>query len=477
MNSKPFRLTPRRIDVDKALALHRAGRLDEARRLYEQLLAANPGNASTWHFLGVLHHQIGNSDVAVAHVTKALELDPSYADGWNNLGNIYRETNQYDAALRAYERAVEIVPRHADAWNNIGVMRSGRGEYADAMHAYARAVEMDPKHLAAWQNRGSLAARVEQFDASIAAYRRAIELRPGDTRAYSGLSRALYRAGRTDEAVAVYHEWLAVDPDNAVARHMLAACTGAAAPERASDNFVRDTFDAFAGSFDQVLDGLGYRAPALIGEFLDRVVSAADVELVIADAGCGTGLCADFLRRRATRLVGVDLSPGMLARARARKAYDELIESELAAWLAGRSGEFDLIVSADTLCYFGALEQVVAGAASALRPGGRVVFTVERAAADVPDYHLEPTGRYSHAENYVRQMLAAARLESIAVERVVLRRERGHEVQGLLASARRSEATARLYRGLSARALQQATACCRGALPLCLPPPYCRAAL
>lgn len=437
MKSKTFRLAPRRIDVEKAMALHRAGRLDEAKRRYEQILAADPGNASAWHFLGVLQHQLGSSDVAVESVTRALDLDPHYADACNNLGNIYRETNQYDAALRAYERAVEIAPRHADAWNNIGVMRSGRGEYAEALQAYARAVEMDPAHVAAWQNRGNLAARVDEFDASIASYRRAIELRPGYSVAYSGLSRALYRAGKIDEAIAVYNEWLAVDSNNAVARHMLAACTGAAAPERASDNYVRGIFDAFAGSFDQVLDQLGYRAPGLIAEFLDRVVPATDVALVIADAGCGTGLCAEFLRRRAKHLVGVDLSAGMLARARARKAYDELIESELAAWLAGRSEEFDLIVSADTLCYFGALEQALASAAGALRPGGRVVFTVERAAADVRDYHLDPTGRYSHAEQYVREVLASAGLDSIAVEHVVLRRERGHEVQGLLASAGR----------------------------------------
>ncbi len=437
MKSKAFRLAPRRVDVDKALALHRAGRLDEARRLYEHILAADPRNASVWHFLGVLHHQSGNTELGVASITRALDLDPLYADACNNLGNIYRETNQYDAALGAYERAVEIAPGHADAWNNIGVMRSGRGEYAEAEKAYARAVEMDPKHLAAWQNRGSLAARADEFDTSIAAYRRAIALRPGDTTAYNGLSRSLYRAGRIDEAVAVYHEWLAVDPENAVARHMMAACTGTAAPERASDSYVRDTFDAFAGSFDRVLDQLGYRAPALIAECLDRVVPDTDVALVIADAGCGTGLCAAFLRRRATRLVGVDLSPGMLARARARKAYDELIESELGAWLAGRSHEFDLIVSADTLCYFGALEQALAGVASALRPGGRVVFTVERAADHVGDYHLDPTGRYSHAESYVRRALAAAGLDSIAVEHVVLRHERGQEVQGLLASGRR----------------------------------------
>jgi predicted TPR repeat methyltransferase len=436
MASKAFRLAPRRGDIDKAIALHRAGRLDEARRLYQQILAANARDASAWHFLGVLHHQSGDSDAAVAGITRALQIDPRYADAYNNLGNVYRETNQYDAALEAYESAVSAAPAHADAWNNIGVMRSGRGDYAEAQRAYARALEIDPNHVAAWQNRGSLADRINEFDASIAAFRRAIELRPGDTVAYSGLSRALYRAGRIADAIAVYNEWLAVDPDNAVARHMMAACTGAAAPERASDKFVRDTFDAFAGSFDRVLDQLGYRAPALIAECLDRVVPASDTTLAIADAGCGTGLCAEFLRPRATRLVGVDLSAGMLARARARKMYDELIESELASWLAGRSQEFDVIVSADTLCYFGALDRAIAGAANALRPGGRIVFTVERAADGVADYHLDPTGRYSHAENYVRHVLTEAGLESIEVEHVVLRRERGQEVQGLLASAR-----------------------------------------
>jgi predicted TPR repeat methyltransferase len=443
MKSKTFRLAPRRADLEKAISLHRAGRLDEAGRLYDQIVAADPRNASAWHFLGVLQHQTGNSDAAITSISRALELDPSYADAYNNLGNVLRETNLHDSALRAYEGAVAIAPGHADAWNNIGVIRSGRGEYAEAEQAYTRALELNPTHVAAWQNRGSLAARLSEFDASLAAFRRAIELRPGDTVAYNGLSRMLYRAGKIDEAIAVYKEWLAVDPDNAVARHMMAASTGSAAPVRASDTYVRATFDNFAGSFEQVLDRLGYQAPSLIAGFLDRVVPHADATLTIADAGCGTGLCADFLRPRAKRLVGVDLSSGMLARARARKAYDELIESELAAWLAGRSQEFDLIVSADTLCYFGALEQALAGAAHALRPGGRVVFTVERAADSAPDYHLDPTGRYSHAEKYVRQVLAAAGLDSIAVEPVVLRRERGQEVHGLLASARRPDATPR----------------------------------
>ncbi len=158
---------------------------------------------------------------------------------------------------------------------------------------------------------------------------------------------------------------------------------------------------------------------------------------LIADAGCGTGLCADFLRPRAKQLVGVDLSPGMLARARARKKYDQLVEAELSAWLGSQQQAYDLIVSADTLCYFGALEQPLSAAASALRPAGRLVFTVEQAGPTVESYQLESSGRYSHAEPYLRATLAGATLEAIDIRPVVLRRERGHEVSGLLVSAQR----------------------------------------
>jgi predicted TPR repeat methyltransferase len=432
------RLGVRPVDVDQAVALHRAGRLEEARRAYERILATDTRHVTALHFLGVLHHQTGRSDDGIAAIRRAIELDPEYVDALNNLGNILRETNQFDAAFDCYQRVVELMPSHADAWNNLGVMLRGRGQYDDAERAYARAIAINPSHAAAWQNRGSLHARLDQIDVAVAAYRTVLDLRPRDTAAYDALSRTLYRAGRTSEAIAVYHEWLEADPENAVATHMLAACTGGAAPARASDNYVRDTFDAFAGSFDQVLDQLGYRAPGLIGEFLDEVLPAKDATLIIADAGCGTGLCAPFLRPRARRLVGVDLSPGMLARARVRQAYDELIEAELTAWLEGHPGMFDLIVCADTLCYFGALDAPIAGAAAALRPGGRLFFTVEDGGEGRADYQLHPTGRYSHAPEYLRRTLTASALDLLAVRDVVLRRERGADVKGLLLHAERT---------------------------------------
>jgi len=433
-----YKLGARPGDIGKAVSLHRAGRLEQARRIYQGILAANPDHVEALHFLGVLYHQSRQSDQAIASIERAILLAPDYADAHNNLGNVFRETNQFEAAFRAYQRVVELAPGHADGWNNLGVLLRGRGQYDEADKAYLRAIELNPSHVAARQNRGSLLARLHRFDEAVATYRHVLELRPENTAAYDALSRTLYRAGRIEEAIAVYHEWLKADPGNSVALHMMAACTGEAAPSRASDSYVRDTFDAFAGSFDQVLDQLGYRAPTLIGEWLERALPAAEATLVVADAGCGTGLCSDFLRPRAKQLVGVDLSPGMLARARARNQYDQLVEAELSAWLASQQAEYDLIVSADTLCYFGALEEVLSGAGRALRPGGRLVFTVERADAGSPAYQLNPTGRYSHAEGYVREVLAGAMLDAIEIAQVVLRRERGSEVGGLLVSARRA---------------------------------------
>jgi predicted TPR repeat methyltransferase len=147
------------------------------------------------------------------------------------------------------------------------------------------------------------------------------------------------------------------------------------------------------------------------------------------DAGCGTGLCGPLLAPHARRLVGVDLSGGMLAQARDRNVYDELEKAELTAYLAGCGESFDVVVSADTLVYFGPLEAVVAAAQRALRPGGRLVFTVEELAGE--GYSLAPSGRYRHAHDYVRGVLTDAGLRP-EIASAELRLEAGEPVAGLV---------------------------------------------
>jgi predicted TPR repeat methyltransferase len=130
----------------------------------------------------------------------------------------------------------------------------------------------------------------------------------------------------------------------------------------------------------------------------------------------------------------------MLKRAESTGCYDFLAEAELTEFIGARKSAYDLIVSADTLCYFGDLTRVVATAAAALRPGGRLIFTVERApengTAMKGTYLLNPLGRYSHHEEYVNSIVSGAGLKLECVLNAVLRTEMGLPVEGLVVTAR-----------------------------------------
>src|SRR5690606_24369356 len=190
-----------------------------------------------------------------------------------------------------------------------------------------------------------------------------------------------------------------IEPASAKARHLKSACAGVDVPERAADEYITEVFDAFASTFDEKLARLDYRAPALIAEAVDALDLPAG-EADVLDAGCGTGLCGPLIARYARLLVGVDLSRGMLAKAEELGVYDELEVAELVEFMTARPERFDLIVSADTLVYFGPLGDPLSAAARCLRPGGTVVFTVEALADGAAPFVLNPHGRYAHARSY-----------------------------------------------------------------------------
>jgi predicted TPR repeat methyltransferase len=163
---------------------------------------------------------------------------------------------------------------------------------------------------------------------------------------------------------------------------------------------------------------------------------------VLLDAGCGTGWCGPLLRSTAARLVGVDLSPGMLAQAHRRNVYDELHKAELTAFMTTHPATFDFIVSADVLCYFGRLDEAIRAAHDALLPGGLLCFSVEALKDAAPDeeFRLGGHGRYAHAKPYLERVMAEAGFaRAPAIEDGVLRQELGKPVEGYIVAARRAQ--------------------------------------
>jgi len=432
--------TDRAISVDEAISiaihLQRHEQWVAAEDIYRQILDQKPRCAEALHYYGVLEHQRGRGDAGIPLIEKSIALEPDHADWHSNLGIVRQERLRLDEAVAAYRRAIELDPNHANAFNNLGVVLRALGQPAESEAAYREAIRVNAEHIDAWTNLGILLSGQKRTYESVMCFCKVITLRPKHPDARRLLALAHCALGELDKAIELFEQWLKDEPDSAIARHMLAACSGKDVPARASDQFVEATFDSFASSFDAKLAKLLYRAPSLVAAMLDEPGVEPAKAFDILDAGCGTGLVGPLVAPYARHLVGVDLSAKMIAHARERKVYDDLIKGELTTYLSSVPDGYDVIVSADTLVYFGPLEDVVAAAAGALRAGGRLVFTVEELtdAAQVPGYTISPHGRYSHTREYVERVLAAVDLQ-FEIAGAELRLEAGSPVAGLVVKA------------------------------------------
>ena len=432
----------RAVSLDEAISiaiqLQQREQWTAAGDIYRSVLEVAPDRPEAVHYSGVLAHQEGRSTEAVELIERSLELAPDRADWHSNLGIVFRDRLELDKAIGACRRAIALDPHHANALNNLGVVLRAQGKIVEAEAAYRAAIQARPDHSDAYTNLGILLNGQKRTHEAAVCFCKVITFRPQHPEARRLLALAHCTLGEVDEAIRIFEQWLAEEPDNPIALHMIAACSGRDVPARASDAFIERTFDSFAGSFDAKLARLQYRAPALVAAMLAATGDDASKQLDLLDAGCGTGLCGPLIAPHARRLVGVDLSARMLTQAQAKSVYDELIQGELTAYLRQSPNAFDAIVSADTLVYFGPLQDVVEASAQAMRPGGRLIFTLEELARADSDsgYSISPHGRYSHTRQYVERVLVNAHLQP-QITSADLRLEAGEPVPGLVVAARK----------------------------------------
>lgn len=277
-----------------------------------------------------------------------------------------------------------------------------KGDLAAAADLLVQALELVPGYASAWFALAELREKLGDRAGSVAAFRKAVEADPLDRH---GAALHLVRAG---------------------------AAPAGAMPE----GYVRALFDGYAPAFDAALtEGLGYRAP----ELLLRAVQGAhphDRFRSALDLGCGTGLGGAAFRPYCDWLAGVDLSPAMLAQARAKVLYDSLIESDVLTFLAAQAAtktKYDLVLAADVFMYLGDLAPVLMAAAEVLVPSAPIAFSVETHGGD--DVMLRDTLRYAHGEAHVRSAVAVAGLALVSLDSAATRTEKGVPVPGLVVVA------------------------------------------
>jgi predicted TPR repeat methyltransferase len=313
--------------LSHALKLHGDGRLDEARQAYLDILAHAPDADGALHYLGILEHQCGRSESGLDLLARALDLAAPQADRLNDLGNVLTELERLEEAVAAFAVAAELEPGDANYSNNLGAVLMRLERLPEALAAFQQALAGDPAFVPALNNLGDLYSRQHQADEAAEYYCRAYVTGPLHDKPKRMLGIAYYTLNRIEEAAAVYRAWVAEEPHNPIARHLLAACSGEDVPGRAEDAFVEAVFDEYADNFDsKLVKSLGYRGPEYIAAALERHLPGAR-GLRVLDGGCGTGLCGPVLAPYAGHLAGIDLSANMLAPRRRARALPRARES------------------------------------------------------------------------------------------------------------------------------------------------------
>ena len=296
------------------------------------------------------------------------------------------------------------------------------GDTAGALAEAREAVSLNPNIAPAVLALGESLLAADLLPTAIAEFQRALRLDPGLDPAREMLASAWLKAGEADKALEALGEL--DDPPAA----MVAAAEAIKTAQRSDPGYVRHLFDQFSADYDSRMIGqLGYAAPQILLDLAAMVMAGRD-KLSILDLGCGTGLAGMAFRPFAARLDGIDLSPAMVEKARARNIYDGLAVADLESALCAPGPAYDLILAADTLVYLGDLSTVFAAAHARLSPDGFFLFTVER--ADREGFELGPKRRWRHGEAYLRDLAGRAGFDVAGLVAATPRHEAGVPVPG-----------------------------------------------
>jgi len=210
--------------LDEAMALHRAGRLQDAERAYKQVVAREPANATAHLLLSETQRESGQLEVAERSARLAVQHAATNPLAHYNLGEVLRRRGKPGDAIECFRAALRLSPAAAapDIHLNLGVALHAAGRTDEAINAYEAALAARPDFPAARLNLGVAFQHLRRFEDAIAQYQRALELRPGDATAQYSIAVARFEMGDMDAAAAAYEQALALDPGHENSRNNLA---------------------------------------------------------------------------------------------------------------------------------------------------------------------------------------------------------------------------------------------------------------
>jgi len=346
--------------------------MTQAQSFLERSVKQTDTSAFAHYLLGSLYMVQQNYAAAALHLQQGVNMGAHFFEALHNLGTALVNTGQLSQALGILDRATALRD-HPDTWHCKGVVLQLLTQHAAALDCFKKVISLDDQHAKGWSDLGTSLMLNKQMDQSKLALEKALSL--ADTpQDQAGI---LYRLSMLDG--------------------------GKQAPDRTPSAYAENLFDQFANTFDETLvKHLDYTAPQILFNAISALRSNDDWQVL--DLGCGTGLCGQLFKAKASRLVGVDLSNKMLEKADQKGFYDALIKRDIIDFLSTPTHIFDVVIAADVFIYLGRLDDVFSGIKQCMAPSGHLCFSIEHD-EDAPNgLILGTTGRYAHSMAYIRDL-------------------------------------------------------------------------
>ncbi len=223
--------------LQRAQALHAAGRGAEAQQAYRAALQAQPNLSAALHGLGVLAYQQGSITEALQLLAQAAAQAPGRADVNFDFGLTQYRAGNMPAAASLFQHAVALQPNWPEAHYNLGNALREAGDIQAAMRAFRQALKFRPAYLQAEVNLANLLKDEGKLEQALSAYRRVLARQPNLPDTQNNLGTALLAAGDRAGAETAFRTALRQRPDFPAALANLAAIrlhtAGATAEARA----------------------------------------------------------------------------------------------------------------------------------------------------------------------------------------------------------------------------------------------------
>lgn len=429
-----------------AMLALRDGSIEDAREDLDLAVAETPNHPGLRKARSELRQRLGDTEGAVRDAAEAVILDRNDPVAKALLGTLMLELGRVEEALGCLREAVANNPSDPAFREALANAQTAAGDVDGALETLETGIMLAPTSVATRNAAVMLCIRRRDFSgaARLAEAARAVGIT--DACLFGLYGHALSSLGRHDAAADAYQEALKLGPEDPYVRHLVATTGSLPLGRRAPEAYLRTVFDGYADRFEGHLISLGYRIPGVVRTQLMRhpTIAAGGRIGPVLDLGCGTGLVGlaigDMVQGAVT---GVDVSTRMLDQARIKDVYTALIEADIQTALADGGAlagqRWPLIIAADVLCYFGALDDVMTAVHPRLEPGGWFMFSLEALLPDhdgnVPgngEWALLRQGRYAHAVEYVSRVVLDAGFVIRGATSEVIRFEAGVPVEGMM---------------------------------------------